>query len=225
MPRKRKSGFKVKPKSRSTKYEKLRSLKCYEEVHKRICGGWPASELARFIQDERHELQSSSKTSLEHLLRDFRTTLPAGDLVAKRFPEVFEEAKEAIEYGLDELAELEELYRLQMHRVGIDFKTETKINKLLPSMTSEIREARQILESIAELKLDLGIHQRAPEEHHVNVEGQVEARLEADMDKYPDAVKRVLENPESRRRVQGIVGRFVQLGGGEDPPAEGAEST
>lgn len=213
---KKRKGFRVKPKSRAERYEKLRSLKCYEEVYNRICSGWPATELARFVQDERHELQNISNTALEHLIRDFRATIPAGDLVAKRFPEVFEDAKDALEYGLDELTELEELYRIQMHRIGIDFKTETKINKLMPSMTSEIREARQLLESIAELKMDLGVHQRAPEEHNVNVDGQVDARLTADLEKYPDAVKKVLEDPESRRRVQGIVGRFLQLEGGEE---------
>lgn len=224
MTKKRKGGFRVKPRSRSERYEKLRSLKCYEEVYKRICAGWPATQLARFIQDERHELQGDSVKGLEHLLRDFRGTLPAGDLVAKRFPAVFEEAKEALEYGIDELTELEELYRIQMHRIGIDLKIETKINKLMPSMTSEIREARQILESIAELKMDLGIHQRAPEKHDVSVEGTVEARLSADLDKYPEGVREVLENPESRRRVQGMIGRFLQLQDGEVAAVEGAES-
>jgi hypothetical protein len=222
--KKRKGGFRVKPRSRSERYEKLRSLKCYEEVYKRICAGWPATQLARFIQEERHELQADSTKGLEHLLRDFRAALPAGDLVAKRFPAVFEEAKEALEYGLDELTELEELYRIQMHRIGIDFNTETKINKLMPSMTSEIREARQILESIAELKMDLGIHQRAPEQHDVSVEGTVEAKLSADLDKYPEGVREVLENPESRRRVQGMIGRFLQLQDGEAVAVDGAEA-
>lgn len=222
MAKNRRGGIQVKPKSRATRYEKLRSLKCYGEVYKRVCAGWPATQLARFIQEERNELTKDSRKGLEHLIRDWRGTLPPGDLVAKRFPDVFDDAKEALEYGLDELSELEELYRIQMHRIGIDFNTETKINKLMPSMTSEIREARQILESIAELKMDLGVHQRAPEEHSVSVEGEVNARLTADLDKYPEGVRAVLENPESRRRVQGIVGRILQLddGGSADTAEE-----
>lgn len=204
-------GLNVKPKSRSSRFERIRSLKCYDEVYKRLCSGWPATELARFIQEERKECTDIKRMHLEHLLRDYRKEVPASALVAQRFPEVFDEAKEKIAESLDELSELEELYRIQMHRIGIDFKTETKINKLMPSMTSEIREARQILESIAEIKMDLGIHQRAPMKHEVEVEGQVEATISEDMmAKYPDAVRAVLENPESRRKVHGLVERFLK---------------
>ena len=214
----------MKPTSRATGHDKIRSLKCYEEVYKRICGGWAATELARFIQEDKKELTDISRSQLAQNLRSFRQKIPAGDLVAKRFPQVFQDAKESLEYGLDELAELEDLYMLQMQRVGIDFKTEQAIGKLMPSMTSEIREARQILESIAELKMELGIHQRAPEQHNVSVEGQVEARLETDLEKYPEGVKKVLENPESRRRVQGLVDRFLQAENRDEAPIEAEAS-
>lgn len=205
----------MKPKSRADHFERLRSLKCYDEVYKRICAGWPATQLARFIQEERNEYTQASQKQLERLLREFRQKIPPGDLVAKRFPEVFEDAKDKIEQGLDEIAELEELYRIQMHRVGIDLVTETKINKLLPSMTSEIKEARQILESLAELKMDLGIHQRAANKVDVNVEGEVSARLETDLTQYPDSVQGVLDDAEKRRRLHGLVGRFLQLEDGD----------
>jgi hypothetical protein len=100
-----------------------------------------------------------------------------------------------------------------MKRIGIDFGTEQKINKLMPSMTSEIREARQLLESMAQLKLDMGLIDRAPQEVNVNVDGAVEAVLTGpEMDEYPESVKEVLKNAESRRRVKGIVDRFVKLG-------------
>lgn len=222
---KKKNGFRLKPVSRNPSHAKLRALKCFDEVYERICGGWPMTQLARFIQEERNEYTDIKQTQLEYLLREFRKTIPAGDLVAKRFPEVFEDAMERVGEGLNELDELQELYRIQMHRIGIDFRTETKINKLMPSMTSEIREARQLLESIAELKMDMGVNNRAPTQHQVNVDGQVEATLSADLvDKFPDGVKKVLENPEQRRRVQGLVDRFMSLGAGEDK-AESEPST
>lgn len=206
-------SMRVKPTGRDDRYKKLKTLKCYREVYDRLCAGWPMTELARFIQEERKEYTDVKRGNLEDLLRDFRKTVPATDLVAKRFPEVYDQAVEELENSLDEVAELEELYRIQMHRIKIDFKTETKINKLMPSMTSEIREARQLLESLAQVKMDLGVNSRAPTQHNVNVEGSVEARLEADLgDNYTGAVKKVMENAESRRRVQGLVDRFMKIG-------------
>lgn len=203
--------MRVKPGNRGTRFQKIHSLKCYQEVYSRACAGWPMTELARFIQEERKEYTDVKRPQLEFSLREWRKTIPAADLVAKRFPEVFEDAKESIENGLDELQELEELYRVQMHRINIDFRTEGKIGKLMPSMTSEIREARQLLETIGQLKMELGIHQRAATKHEVTVDGQVDARIVEDTTEYGAAVQKVMDNAESRRRVQGLVDRFVKM--------------
>lgn len=177
-------------------------------------------QVARFIQEERHEYASISRSGLGQQLTEFRKTMPPGDLVQKRFPEVFDEAKEAVKESIDELKELEELYRIQMHRIGVDFKTEKGIGKLLPSMTSEIREARSILKDLAELKLEMGVLGRAPKDVHVGVE--VEATLTEDvLGKFGDgAVQQVLQNPESRRKVMGVVERFLKLPAGSETPED-----
>jgi len=78
-------------------------------MYERICSGWPATEVARFIQEERKEYTDATRTQLEFQLRAFRQTIPAGHLVAKRFPDVYDEAAETVEQSLDELEELEEL--------------------------------------------------------------------------------------------------------------------
>lgn len=207
-----------KPASREHRFQKLRALNCYQEVYDRLCAGWPLGQVARFIQEERGEYKQISRSSLEQQLTAFRKQMPPGDLVQKRFPEVFEEAKEKVEKSLNELAELEELYRIQMHRVGVDFKTEQAIKKLLPSMTAEIREARQLLESIANLKLEMGLLRRAERGVNVSVGVEVEGSLgDGTAARFGDAaVRAVLEDPESRRKVMGVVERFMKLPAAKD---------
>lgn len=209
-----------KPPGRSTRFKKLRAMACYQEVYERICAGWPLAQVARFIQEERKEYTAISHHGLEQQLAEFRKGMPPGDLVQKRFPEVFDEAKKKVEEGIDELKELEELYRIQMHRVGVDFGTEKGIGKLMPSMTGEIREARNILKDMADLKLEMGVLGRAPRGVDVNVGVEVEATLsEGVMAKFGDgAVAKVLEDPESRRKVMGVMERFLRLPEGTKPP-------
>lgn len=205
---------KVKPVSRVSRFEKLRAMECFDLVYERIRQGWPISELARFIQEDKKEYQSLSRSGLVQVLTDFRKSIPAAELVEARMPAEFIEAKKTVEAALDEVAELESLYRLQMTRVNMDFATEKKINKLLPSMTSEIREARSILESIATLKMETGLKPRAATRHEVDVE--VDDRLGGDLaQKYGSAAaQKVIESAESRRKVSGIVERFLKLSSG-----------
>lgn len=201
------------PPGRENRFRKLRALTCYQEVYDRLCSGWPLGQVARFIQEERHEYKEISRSGLEQQLTEFRKQMPPGDLVQKRFPEVFEAAKEKVEKGINELEELEELYRIQMHRIGVDFSTEKAIKKLLPSMTAEIREARQLLESMANLKLEMGVISRAERGTNVNVGVTVEASISDETaGTFGDpSVRAVLEDPESRRKVMGIVERFMKL--------------
>lgn len=191
----------------------MRALACYQEVYQRICAGWPLAQVARFVHEERHEYTKISRHGLEQQLAEFRKQMPPGDLVQKRFPEVFDQAKEAVEESIDELKELEELYRIQMHRVGVDFATEKGIGKLMPSMTAEIREARNLLKDMAELKMDMGVLGRAPKGVDVSVGVELEATIPEDvMAKFGDgAVSKVLQDPESRRKVMGVVERFLKL--------------
>lgn len=187
----------VRPPSREPRFKRVRALQCFEEVHNRLLAGWPAAEIARFVQEERKEYDDVTRSSLVGILNDYRSSIPKAELIARRMPNDFLRAKEAVEQGLNELHELEMLYKKQMDRIGIDLATEKKINKLMPTMTQEMKAAREMLETYAQLKMDLGLTKR-----HI---GQVEldAHLLADVaGKYgKESVVRVLGDPESRRKV------------------------
>jgi hypothetical protein len=186
-------------------------LKCFDQVYARICDGWPLTELARYIQEDQKEYTEISRQGLVSTLTDFRSSLPPGELIKKRMPMAFVEAHKEVNEAVDEVKELEELYRIQLKRIHIDHALENKIGKLLQSMTPEIREARQLLETMANLKMEMGLHDRAPQKHEVNVE--VDEVLESDLGQHfgNASVKKVLNSPESRHRVMGTVERFLKL--------------
>ena len=63
--------------------------------------------------------------------------------------------------------QLEKLYLLQLRRISIDAETESKINKLFSSTGSEIRVAADLLNSMMQKKMELGILSKRPEQLEV----------------------------------------------------------
>jgi hypothetical protein len=162
-------------------------------------------ELARYVQEECKEYTHVTRQSLSDILKSYRNHLPPAMFIAKRMPQSFEKAAETVRKGIDELAELEKLYELQMRRIGIDENTEKKINKLMPTMTQEVRVAAEILGRIATLKQDLGLS-----EHHLG-KLELEAKLHTEVEgKYgSQAVIAVISDPQKRRKVLGLAERLL----------------
>lgn len=204
------SPHRLRAKSRESKFSRIKKLKCFLEVQSMILDGFPMSEVARLVQDDHKESTDITRGSLITILNDYRSAIPKADLIAKRMPKVMLDAKKEVEGGLDELAEMQKLFELQMARVSIDATTEKKIRKLMPSMTQEIRTAREILANYADLKMDLGLTTR----HQGTL--QVDGRFVAEMgDRYGQAVEKVMADPESRRKVLGAAKRLLALGAKE----------
>lgn len=226
-PRKR-----IKPVSRSTRHQQLRNLKCFKELHERLVQGHPLKTTARWIQEERNEATDIRFENLVYLLQTYRESIPLAERV-KPLSLGMEKAAQELAASMDELEELQSLYKIQMERINIDFQTEKNIKKLLPTMSQEIRTAREILSASAQLKMDLGLNER----HLGTVD--VETTLLKDVsEKYADspAVSKVLDNGESRRKVLSLAERLLSiadraerhpevadqleaLANGEEPPA------
>jgi hypothetical protein len=217
--RKKPAAFSVKPKSRKGGYQKLRNLGCFEEMKARMLRGWPLKQLARFIQDDNGELEDMPIGALCGTLANFRKTLPPGEfanppgecptVVKERMTPHHERAIERMKESLDEVEELEKLFRLQMERVKIDNTHEKDNEKLLPSMTQEIRLAKEILESSAQLKMDLGIEKR----HLGSIEASTRIVDEIGSKYGTDAVAKVLEDPKSVHRVRALANKFLLTSG------------
>lgn len=192
------------------RFKRLKSLRCFPELHKRVLEGWPSTQVSRYVQDDQQEGGDLTRGALIALVNDYRQSLPRSELIAQRMPQVFNKAAEEVRQGLNELEELEKLYRVQMERIGIDLNIEKNVGKLMPSMTQEIKQAKDILATYAELKMDLGLTQR-----HI---GQVEidAKVIADVAGHygSPAVGEVLSDPESRRKVLTLAQQLLTAGDG-----------
>lgn len=195
----------MRPTGRDEGFQKLRTMRCFNEVYERILAGWSMPELARFIQEDRNEYGQATRPGLVQVLQRFRDTIPPATL-AKRVPSIHQEAKVAADDGIDELKEFEKLFRMQMERIQIDVTNEKNIGTLMPKMTQEMRVAGELLGKIADLKMDLGVNTRQL--------GQVDAvvTIQNDVGKYgKESVKKVMENPEKRRKVLNMAERILAL--------------
>jgi hypothetical protein len=224
----RRPAFRVKTEQRETQFKALRELESFEAVRDRLLAGWTIASLVHFIHEELEEGKEIAPTALFQMLERYRKTIPPadfvsqqppGDLVQQRMSKVHQRAIKKLKEGLNELDELQSLYETQLERIEIDLTAEKKNGKLFPSMSQEVRIAKELLESSSRLKHELGLTKKQL--------GQldVEARFVQDAKgKFGNAsVQRVLQNPEQRRRVLGLAERFLALQPGEEEPTESEE--
>ena len=223
-----KSPFSVRPVSRETKFSRIRKLNCFEGVKERLLAGWPPSEVARYVQEDNEEYTDVKRETLSRVLKEFRSSIapveaieaiPPPDIVQQRTGPYLQQLVNKVRTGIDELSELENLYRIQMDRIGMGLNGETSGStpKLTTTMTQEIRVAKELLESSARLKMDLGVKKR-----HLGAL-EVESDFIGDVDaKFGNkAVQKVLSDPKSRSKVVHLAEKIMsmvpkQLEAGED---------
>jgi hypothetical protein len=193
------------------KFVRLRSLKCYPEILTRVREGVPLAEVVRFIQQDRQEYTDVTPGSLTTLLTDFRNSLPLAQRAEGHLPEAVSRAMRKVEAGLDEMAELEKLYKMQMDRINIDLASEKKIGKLFATTVKEIQTAAELLVKHAGLKMDLGLTER-----HIGTL-DLDTTVQDVSQKYGPAVAKVLADPEARKRVTTLAMKLLAAAGKEEP--------
>jgi len=198
----------VRPVSRDRKKAAaIKDLRCFEEVERRLRMGHSSTQLVGFIQEENEELVHLSANYIRKMLDEHRKSIPPADLAfSSQNTSVAMMANRRLSNGLNELEELESLYTKQKRRIEIEMSNEEKINKLLPQTGREIFYAMKILKQSADLKMDLGIAKRQLGE--VSVTGQASVQI---ADRYHDGVGRVMADPDSRRKVLGMVQTLAAL--------------
>lgn len=201
----RKPAYHVRPVTRQneSRFVRLRTLKCFDEVHSRVIHGFPVSDIVRFIQQEKAEYVDIEPSSLSALLVEYRKSLPLGPSIHKSSAGYAGKAMVHVQEKLDELDELNRLFAIQMGRLDIDLKNEQSIKKLFPTTAREIEVARNILETSAKLKMDLGLDERHLGSLDVNAD--ISAAVEK---RYGGATARVMADPNSRRKILGVLERL-----------------
>lgn len=202
------STGRIKPVSRKRDFQVLRDLDCFNELHKRLIeDGFSLRKTAEWLQKEKQLFTDYTQAKLVNLLHYYRQSVPTTERV-KPVGKAVENALEELAEGIDELKELTRLYQVQAKRIEIDFNTEKNIRKLLPTMSQEIRTAREILSASAQLKMDLGLNER-----HLGTVDVETTVTEEVTEKYADtpAVAAVLESGESRRKVLSLAERLLAI--------------
>lgn len=197
----------TKPLYRDRRYERLRALECFDTVRQFILDGWNPSDVARYIQEEEGECRDISRDTLQNLVTSYRGSIPPAELAERRIPKVMQAAREKVREGICELDELIWLFRVQKERIGIDLTIERSLKKLMPSMAVEVRVAKELLESIANLKMDLGLNER-----HLGTLG-VDSQIPQMVQQAGGTVDAatVLQNPEKRQKLLRIANSFARL--------------
>lgn len=190
-------------------FSSLKNCKCFPEIDRRIRLGWTIASLVSAVQDEFGECKDLSPKYLRKVLSEYRASIPPAELSASSTRSaIVKLSNKKITDGLDEISELERLYKMQVERIEIDFENEKKINKLFNTTGREVFVAMKLLRQSAELKMDLGLLRRQA----VGVEISGQLAVEAGERYGKDSIGKVIADPDSRRKVLGIAERLLALG-------------
>jgi len=193
----------------STAADKVRDLDCFEDVDSLIRLGFPPRKILQYIRSRDEWTDIADQAALSYI-EAYRKSLPAGEIVKVRLPSVFIEAVDKLKEGLDEIKELEELYRIQKERIEIDYKTEKKIGKLFRTTVGEIRAAMDILKTLADLKMDLGLVERQIGRVSVEIDANARAQIQAQFPENP-LIANVLGDPQKRAKIYNVITQLARV--------------
>ena len=174
----------AKKKAKSHAFKDLKAMPCFDEFDKKVKAGIALEEVGRWLQEDMFQQMDIKRDSLVRKLYRYKSSLPPAEIV-KEPPIYVQKAIEKMTRGVNEIEELEKLYLLQLRRISIDADTESKINKLFSSTGGEIKIAADLLNSMMEKKMELGILSKAPEQLEVTGNFGVSNLLSEDTDNRP----------------------------------------
>lgn len=176
----------AKKKAKSHAFKDLKAMPCFDEFDKKVKAGIALEEIGRWLQEDMFQQMDIKRDSLVRKLYRYKSSLPPAEIV-KEPPIYVQKAIEKMTRGVNEIEELEKLYLLQLRRISIDADTESKINKLFSSTGGEIKIAADLLNSMMEKKMELGILSKAPEQLEVTGNFGVSNLLSEDTDEQTKA--------------------------------------
>lgn len=190
------------------RFARLKSLNFFQKIHEMILGGWPPNEVAKYIQKNKKEMLDLTEDHIIKMVSSYKRSLPDFERITHLYIDDARKALDRVKEGLDEVDEIRKLYMLQMKRISIDFETEKVVGKLLPTMSTEIRMAKDLLMSSAQLKMDLGLDSASAQKLSV-VTGDP-----ADAMRYQGATNpllAVVQNPETRQKLLSALTKLKKL--------------
>lgn len=140
------------------KYARFKNLDCYPEFHNLVTSGCSTYDVAKWLQEEKNECTDVSKKVLASIVARYRKSeCRPLDLLKNTMPKVALEAQRKVLESLNEVDEINQLFRLQMERIEMGRKVEKQIGMLNPKVRSEIEVAANLLAKSHNIKMDLGV--------------------------------------------------------------------
>ena len=202
---------KIRPISRDTvsMYSKLKSCRCFPEIDRRLRLGWSTADLVKVIREEQDECTDLSEKYVAKMIDSYRASIPPAELsMTSANSLVARNATKKVAEGINELAELEKLYKIQLDRIEMGVSNEQKIGMLMQQSGKEVFVAMKILKQSADLKMDLGLVKR--QLGTMEVTGQLAAEA---TERYGnESIGRVIADPDSRRKVLNLAHRLMSIG-------------
>lgn len=196
-----------KPRLGENKHKRLRSLSCYQDFHAKVLSGYAITDIAEWLQNDMQECTDIGTESLVTLIARYRKDLSPVEIKTHMTPDLVRKADKVIDEGLDEMAEIQKLYALQMDRIAMGHKFEKMTNVLNKMLGSEISRAAELLLKHHGLKMDLGFN-GGRNLGSLTIRPEMELKI---LDEYGEGAHRAAKNVEAGSRVLSIAKALADL--------------
>jgi hypothetical protein len=194
--------------SRDVPFERIKNLRCHQEVYERLCAGYPCPEVARYIQEDEGECLDMVRRSLSETLRLYAEREIVGvDLIAPRLPHIVVKAQKEFNDRLEDLRRLERAYEALLYRFDLSHGEERRNGKVNPDMDRQAKVLMDYISRMHDIKMDLGLT-GSRDLGTLTVSAE---RLAEIKDRYGEGAARAFGDPVSRAKVLGLLRRVMKI--------------
>jgi hypothetical protein len=189
------------------RFSRFVNLSCFDEFKTKISFGYTNHAIASWLQDEKGKCKDVKPKSLEVMIGRYRKALPPLSRGIK--PDVRGQVQamaiKEIDESIDELKEVNKLYRIQMDRVSKGIRQEVEMYGLNKTLGQEINLASNLLRQSHAIKMDLGID-GGRDLGTVTVKPEV---LLSVKENHGESVYSAISSPQSRGKVLAIAKQLM----------------
>lgn len=194
-------------------FVRIKRLRCFVEVQERLVAGFPAADVARYIQEEEGEYLDVKRSSLCDMLRQYAAAeLYPADLIAPRLPHLVIKATKEFGERLEDLRRLERTYEVLLYRMDLAHGMERRTGEINPDVDRQAKGLVDLIAKMHDIKMDLGLT-GSRDLGTLTVSAE---RLEEIRTRYGEGAARAFSDPVQRAQVLGLLKRVMRLSGRED---------
>lgn len=187
--------------AKTEKHARVKNLKCLKKIYEYLVAGYPATALAKKIQEDYKEARDVARDTLINNLKAYRADINPADKLCPRFPHIVMEAEKQFADKLEELKRFEVILEANMYRFDMLHALERVENLINPDLDKVQSNIIKILGSMHQIKMDLGIS-GSRDLGTVTLSAE---RMDEVKRKYGESAARALADPVKRSKVMAVV--------------------